>query len=149
MTTSIPHSFHWRGLAAIVGLVILTVPSSGNCFELPDYDPWYFQSSELGYSFTIPDKAQHFYGSALLNEVSKRLPLPGIKVMGPVIALTAGFMFETWQDQKGIGFSQRDLLADAAGVAASQLSGKRLVLWLDYSTREQIIMFNFTINLGG
>lgn len=129
-------------------MVILQLPSTGTAFELPNYDPWYYQSTQQGYAFAIPDKAQHFYGSAALNEFSKQLPLPGIKVMGPVITFTAGFMYEVWQDQRGIGFSERDLFADALGVAASQLSSEDFVIWLDYSTQEQVLLFNVAWRFG-
>ncbi|MCD6249670.1 MAG: hypothetical protein J7J98_04980 [candidate division Zixibacteria bacterium] len=134
------------GLMIILVLLILMLsPSSSVAFDLPSYDPWYYQSNEHGYSFAVPDKAQHYYGSALLNEFSKCLPLPGIKVMGPVISFTAGFMYEAWQDQRGIGFSQRDLFADAMGIIASQLSNKDVVLWLDYSTNEKELTFNVAL----
>ena len=131
----------------MVGALVL--PSPAVSFDLPSYDPWYYQSNEQGYSFAVPDKAQHYYGSALINEFNKRLPLPGIKVMGPVLSFTAGFMYEIWQEQKGIGFSQRDLFADAMGVAASHLSSENFVLWLDYSTHDQVLMFNVAVRFGG
>jgi len=131
----------------VVGALVL--PSPAVSFDLPSYDPWYYQSNEQGYSFAVPDKAQHYYGSALVNELSKRLPLPGIKVMGPVLSFTTGFMYEIWQEQKGIGFSRRDLFADAMGIAASQLSSENFILWLDYSTQDQILMFNVTVRFGG
>lgn len=132
----------------LTGVLLLVGSPTAVSFELPNYDPWYYQSREQGYRFTVPDKAQHFYGSALLNEVNKRLPLPGIDIMGPVLTLTAGFMYEVWQDQQGIGFSQRDLFADAAGIAASQLSSEDVVLWLDYSTQDRVIMFNVALRFG-
>lgn len=96
----------------------------------------------------IPDKAQHFYGSAMVNEFSKKLPLPGIDILGPILSITAGFMWETYQDQKGIGFSQRDLAADAMGVAASQLSSEHMTFWMDYSTTERVIMFKVAMRLN-
>ncbi len=130
-------------------LVVLLSGSEVHPFDLPNYDPWYYQCSEQGYAFTVPDKAQHFYGSAMLNEFNKRLPLPGIDVMGPVLSFAAGFMYEAWQDQRGAGFSQRDLFSDAMGVAASQLSSENVVIWLDYSAREQALVFNVTLRFGG
>lgn len=134
-------------MVPLVLLMLLTArPAHG--FDLPKYDPWYYQSHNQGYRFTIPDKAQHFYGSAMVNEFSKRLPLPGIDILGPILSLTAGFMWETYQDQKGIGFSQRDLAADAMGVAASQLSSEHMSFWLDYSTTERVIMFKVAMRLN-
>jgi hypothetical protein len=129
-------------------LVLLVSAHPAQGFDLPKYDPWYYQSHEQGYAFMIPDKAQHFYGSAMVNEFSKQLPLPGIDILGPILSLTAGFMWETYQDQKGIGFSQRDLAADAMGIAASQLSSEHMSFWLDYSTTEQVIMFKVAMRLN-
>lgn len=129
-------------------LVLLVSAHPAQGFDLPKYDPWYYQSHEQGYAFMIPDKAQHFYGSAMVNEFSKQLPLPGINILGPILSLTAGFMWETYQDQKGIGFSQRDLAADAMGIAASQLSSEHMSFWLDYSTTEQVIMFKVAMRLN-
>lgn len=135
-------------LAGLICLAAGLLPSEASAFDLPNYDPWYYQSDDQGYTFTIPDKAQHFYGSALLNEFSKKLPLPGIDFMAPVISFTAGFMYETWQDQRGVGFSQRDLFADAMGVAASHLSNENIVIWLDYSEQEEVLLFNVSFRLG-
>lgn len=135
-------------MISLVLFILMLFPSSSVAFDLPNYDPWYYQSNEQGYLFLVPDKAQHYYGSALLNEISKHLPFPGIKVMGPVISFTAGFMYEAWQDQRGIGFSKRDLFADAMGIAASQLSNKDVVLWLDYSTNEKVLTFNVALKFG-
>ena len=129
-------------------LIVSSAVSPVQAFDLPKYDPWYYHSHEQGYYFAIPDKAQHFYGSAIVNEFSKRLPLPAIEVLGPVISLTAGFMWETYQEQKGLGFSERDLAADAMGVIASQLSSERLSFWLDYSTTEEVIMFRLSFRLN-
>ena len=149
LTVSVARPGQATGLiTGLVMLILILLPSTPAAFDLPHYDPWYFQSDQQGYSFAVPDKAQHYYGSAMLNELSKRLPLPGIKVMGPVISFTAGFMYEVWQDQRGIGFSQRDLFADAMGVAASQLSNDDIVLWLNYSTQKQVLMFNVAFKIG-
>jgi len=128
-------------------LLVLLAAHPAQAFDLPKYDPWYYQSDGQGYRFTIPDKAQHFYGSAMVNEFSKQLPLPGIEILGPVLSFTAGFMWETYQDQKGIGFSERDLAADAMGIVASQLSSKHMSFWLDYSTTERVIMFKVAMHL--
>jgi len=96
----------------------------------------------------IPDKVQHFYGSALLNEVNRRLILRGDDAAASLFTLTLGVMYEVYQDSRGIGFSRRDVIANVLGVAASQLSTERLVLWVDYSTFEKVIMFKVTVRLG-
>jgi len=96
----------------------------------------------------IPDKVQHFYGSALLNEVNRRFTLRGDDAAASLFTLTLGVMYEVYQDSRGIGFSKRDVIADVLGVAASQLSTERLILWVDYSTFEKVIMFKVTVRLG-
>jgi hypothetical protein len=111
-------------------------------FELADYDPWYYQSTDQGIKFWVPDKAQHCWGSAILNELGKKLNLPGKKVTTPLMTLCAGFMYEVWQERQGIGFSGRDLLADALGIVSSEFSTKNLVFYMDYSSRDKIITFN-------
>jgi hypothetical protein len=112
-------------------------------FDPPESDPWYYQSDDHGIEFWVPDKAQHYWGSLLLNEVGKRLPLPAGKITSPVLSFSAGFFYEVWQDTQGIGFSKRDLAADALGVISSQFSGDSVKMWMDYSTVEKIIIFKF------
>jgi len=129
-------------------LLVLTVTGSAPAFDVPKYDPWYYQSTEQGYSFMIPDKVQHFYGSALLYEVNRRLTLQGDDAAASLFTLTLGVMYEVYQDSRGIGFSKRDVMADVLGVAASQLSTERLIFWVDYSTFEKVIMFKVTVRLG-
>jgi uncharacterized protein YfiM (DUF2279 family) len=129
-------------------LLALTLAGSAPAFDVPKYDPWYYQSNEQGYLFMVPDKAQHFYGSALLNEINRRLILRGDDAAASLFTLTLGVMYEVYQDSQGIGFSKRDVVADVLGVAASQLSSKRVVLWLDYSTFEKVIMFKVTVRLS-
>lgn len=126
-------------------LLILPAAIPVAAFDLPHYDPWYYQSYKQGLEFTVPDKAQHFYGSALINEFCKRLPLPERGVAGPTLSITAGFMWEVHQEMDGVGFSERDLIADVLGVAASQLSSEHLVIWLDYSIQEKVIMLNLSL----
>jgi hypothetical protein len=45
---------------AVFSLVLIGLAGSAGAFDLTEYDPWYYQSNEQGYSFTLPDKAQHF-----------------------------------------------------------------------------------------
>lgn len=123
-------------------------PSDSSAFELPKRDPWFFQSTEAGYNFWIPDKAQHYYGSMLVTETFKRLSLPAENVTVPALAFTAGFFWEVMQERKGAGFSRRDLFADALGVASSQFSSRTVKLWVDYSTNEGTITFNITKRFG-
>jgi hypothetical protein len=125
----------------ILATVLLNaIPVYG--FELPGYDPWYYHSLDQGYTFWIPDKAQHYWGSVLMNEIGKRLPLPAAKTTSPILVFSAGFMYEVWQDRKGIGFSERDMVANALGVLTSKFSTPTFKMWMDYSTKNRVIIFN-------
>lgn len=130
----------------IIGsLIFLAVvgATKSYAFNPPENDPWYYQSDNHGIEFWVPDKAQHYWGSLLLNEVGKRLPLPASHITSPVLSFSAGFFYEVWQESQGIGFSKRDLAADALGVISSQFSGDAVKMWMDYSTTDKIIMFKF------
>ncbi len=135
-------------IGAIIFAVILGLSPNACAFDLPDYDPWFFQSTEQGYNFWIPDKVQHFYGSSLLVETGKRIGFSKTNVVTPLVAFTAGFLYEAWQESKGVGFSERDLVADALGVASSHLSNNNYKFWMDYSVNEKTIMFRFSKLIG-
>jgi len=122
--------------------------SSASAFDLPKRDPWYFQSNDAGYIFSIPDKAQHYYGSRLVTSVFSRFPLPVKKISVPILAFTSGFFWEVWQESRGIGFSKRDLFADALGVVTSTFSSPTTKMWIDYSTYEKTITFNVSRLFG-
>lgn len=122
--------------------------SSTSAFDLPQVDPWYFQSTEAGYVFWVPDKAQHYYGSMLLTETFKKFSLPAQEVTAPALAFTVGFFWEVYQERQGMGFSERDLFADVLGVFTSNFSLKSVIMWVDYSTNEQTIMLNVTKLFG-
>jgi len=137
------------GVRRITGILIpfaLVMAIGPVCqgFDLPDSDPWYFQSDEAGYEVKVPDKALHFYGSALLNELGKQLPLPKKEVFSPALVFTAGFLWEVWQHTRGVGFSQKDLAADALGVLSSQLRSETFSMVLDYSVSDETITIRFT-----
>lgn len=137
----------WLGNILVLAIIVAFLAPASRAFDLPDRDPWYFQSDQAGYTFVIPDKAQHYWGSTFLNELGKRLPLPQKEVTSPALSFAAGFFYEVWQESQGVGFSPRDLVADALGVASSQFSSKSLTMWLDYSVSEKTIMINLTRQL--
>jgi hypothetical protein len=112
-------------------LLALLLPGTAASFDLPDYDPWYFQSDD-DWLFMVPDKAQHYYGSQMLVEVG----------MHPSAALAAGFMYEVYQNEIGVGFSYKDLIADAFGVLAGTVNSEKFYLFMDYSTRDEILQLN-------
>lgn len=130
----------------LIGLIILAavlgLSPRASAFEVPENDSWYYQSDEQGYNYWLPDKVQHSWGSALLNELYKQLDLPAKKVTTPMVTLAAGFVWEVWQDGKGVGFSERDLVADALGIVTSEFSSKNLIFYMNYSTDNRVIMFN-------
>jgi hypothetical protein len=134
-----------RLISAILILVATAcfLPRSTDAFELPSHDPWYYQNDGSRY-FWIPDKAQHYWGSLLLGGLADRLPMTHNKWTVPVLAVGAGLMWEFYQDQQGLGFSERDLFADVLGVVSSQINGDDFVLWLRYSTEEDVILWNLT-----
>lgn len=140
-----------KQLLVTIPIIIATVllgSSSASAFDLPKKDPWFFQSTEVGYIFSVPDKAQHYYGSMLLTSTFRRFPLPAEKVTVPILAFTAGFFWEVWQESRGIGFSNRDLFADALGVVTSTFSSQSTKMWIDYSTNEKTITFNVSRLFG-
>jgi len=128
-------------LTAVAAIFCLIVPTA-HSFDFAEYDPWYYQSTDQGYLFWIPDKVQHCWGSAILNEFGKKLNLPAKEITTPLLTLGIGFSYEVWQERTGIGFSQRDLLADMLGVVSSQFSSDDLIFYMDYSTHENIVRFN-------
>ena len=134
--------------AKIIIALYLFAPQSTTAFDFPDVDPWYFQSNEAGYLFWVPDKAQHYYGSILVAETLKLMHLPAEKVSTPIVAFGIGFLWEVYQERKGIGFSNRDLFADALGVATSELMSGSFKMWVDYSTADETITFNIKKFLG-
>jgi len=112
---------------------------SVSAFDLPKSDPWYYQADNRGLSFMIPDKAQHYWGSALLGHIGNQLPLPLKRLTVPFLALGAGYFWEMWQEDQGIGFSERDLIADAFGVLSSQINSRDLKMHMDYSLSKKTI----------
>jgi len=115
----------------VLCLVALLLPSPAASFDLPDFDPWYYQSNDE-WQFMVPDKAQHYYGSQLLVEGG----------MHPAAALAAGFMYEVYQNEIGVGFSYKDLIADAFGVLAGTVNSDKFYLFMDYSTRDEFVKLN-------
>jgi len=95
----------------------------------------------------IPDKAQHYWGSYLLNEIlTKHLG----SVKGSLITFSLGFLWEVNDNQTQltldpedgvVGFSYRDLIADGFGAVSSLINkSEKYKVMLDYSDREKWIM---------
>lgn len=135
-------------MKAFLVVVITICSSNALAFDFPKSDPFYYQSNSKGLMYFIPDKAQHYYGSQLLSEVSSHLPfLPAREVTAPLLAFSIGFFWEVYQESQGIGFSERDLLADALGVLASKANRGNTVMYLNYSSSDRIIMLNLGFRL--
>jgi len=123
-------------LARTTGLlvVVLTLCAPAHAFDLPDSDPWYYQS-DSDWMFMVPDKAQHYYGSQLLVKMG----------LHPSAAFAAGLMYEIYQEDQGIGFSYRDLIADAFGVMAGAVNSEKFYLVMDYSTTQEFLTLNAVV----
>lgn len=118
----------------LLTILLLFLPLSVSCFDLPTTDPWYCQS-DSDWRFLYPDKVQHFYGSQLLVEVG----------LHPVTAFMFGFIYEVYQAETGIGFSYRDVIANSFGVLAGTVNSRKFCLFMDYSSREQILKLNVVL----
>jgi len=118
-------------------IILLLLPFNVSVgFELPDKDPWYFQSNN-SVEFWVPDKAQHYYGSQMMVELG----------IHPLAALSAGFLYEVWQERNEIGFSWKDLVANALGVFAGEYNtGQRYIL-IDYSVEQETIMLKGVVRI--
>lgn len=101
----------------------------------------------------VPDKAQHYWGSYLLSEVSQKYL--GDKA-GPLITFALGFFWEVKDSKTSlgtvdggvVGFSYKDLLADGVGILSSAINRRgTLKLWMDYSTLHKEITFNVSLKL--
>ncbi len=104
--------------------------------DTADYDPWYYV--DASYKFSVPDKFQHFWGSAALTEI-----------LGPMPALALGISKEIYDDKKTkAGFSSRDIVADILGVISAKLTERNKVsLWLDWRPAEDVIIVQIGIGL--
>jgi hypothetical protein len=126
-------------------LLLLLLTSSAYSFTPPSCgDPWYYQSDDRGITFQVPDKAQHYYGSYILNDINTHY----LGEWGPAVTFALGFLWEVkdsqtpWNDGV-VGFSYKDLLADALGILSSQLNREHsnIRMYLTYDKhREQITL---------
>ncbi len=128
-------------------IMLLLLTSNVFAFDPPTCgDPWYYQSNDRGFTFMIPDKVQHYYGSYLLTEItSKYLG----NTLGSLAAFTCGFLWEvkdseTVLETKGVvGFSYRDLIADGLGVITSKINkNPNSRMFMTYDTLNKTIMLN-------
>ena len=104
--------------------------------EAPVYDPWYYV--DASYKLSVPDKFQHFWGSAALTEI-----------LGPMPALALGITKEIYDDKIAhVGFSTRDIVADIFGVVSAKLTeSEKVSLWLDWIPEDQAIILQFGIGI--
>ena len=104
--------------------------------DTASYDPWYYVDAT--YKFSVPDKFQHFWGSAALTEI-----------LGPMPALAIGISKEIYDDKKTkVGFSSRDIVADILGVVSAKLTETdKVSLWLDWRPEDDAIIVQIGIGL--
>jgi len=104
--------------------------------DTASYDPWYYVDAT--YRFSVPDKFQHFWGSAALTEI-----------LGPMPALAIGISKEIYDEKKTrVGFSSRDIVADILGVVSAKLTETNKVnLWLDWRPEDDAIIVQIGIGL--
>jgi len=104
--------------------------------DTANYDPWYYVDAT--YKFSVPDKFQHFWGSAALTEI-----------LGPMPALALGITKEIYDDKKTkAGFSSRDIVADILGVVSAKLTETdKVSLWLDWRPEDDAIIVQIGIGL--
>lgn len=105
--------------------------------EPPPHDPWYFAKS-TEYKFMVPDKFQHFYGSAMLTEI-----------IGPMPALAFGVLKEVHDDVDGlVGFSSKDIAANILGIMSAKFAQtENVTLWLDWDPAGETLILNLGIRL--
>lgn len=99
----------------------------------------------------VPDKAQHYWGSYVLNEVCGKVLG---KELGAAMTFALGFIWEVKDSETSlgtansgvVGFSYRDLIADGLGVVSSLVNNSRtVVMYVDYSTAREEISFNIAM----
>ena len=122
----------WLALVLLIMLFLLTM--SIKAFEPPKSDLWYYTDNRL--LFSVPDKAQHYYGSQILVETG----------IHPGLVLLSGITYEIYQESTGVGFSYRDLIANGLGVLAGALKSQQLVFILDYSVSDKTIILNAVVS---
>ncbi len=112
-------------------------PAEESQAESPKHDPWYYVN-DSEYKFIVPDKFQHFYGSAVLTEL-----------IGPMPALAFGFIKEIHDDSEArVGFSMKDIAADALGIMSAKFARTESIkLWLDWDPVEETLVVNFGIRI--
>lgn len=127
----------------LLTLIIVTMALAASVdAKAPVYDPWYYRDARDPL-FIVPDKAQHFYGSAALATVSQKIIG---KEAGTLLSVGAGLLWEINDNRTGAGFSWKDLTADCLGVLTARLAPKSpVVCWLNYSDIKKQITINAAI----
>lgn len=121
----------------LLGIFLSVVPTEDSRANEPLHDPWYYVDYHT-YKFSLPDKLQHFYGSAMLTEV-----------MGPMPALALGMTKEYYDDQyAGVGFSVKDIAADVLGIISAKFARTESVkMWLDWDPGQETLVLRFGLRI--
>ncbi|MGH8014657.1 MAG: hypothetical protein ACREBV_00515 [Candidatus Zixiibacteriota bacterium] len=129
-------------IKAAIFLVFLALfltfsPAEESQAKSPEHDPWYYVRDDA-YRFIVPDKFQHFYGSAILTEV-----------VGPMPALAFGVLKEIHDDDQAlVGFSVKDITADVLGIMSARFARtEKVKLWLDWDPGQETLILNIGIRL--
>ena len=120
-----------RLINCLLGIFIGFIPNGDAQAGRPAFDNWLFVNS-ADYRFLVPDKFQHFWGSYLLSQA-----------IGPASAIVAGVLKEVYDnDVAGVGFSDRDLIANVLGVGSALLNrGPPVRMYLDWQPhRDRLVL---------
>lgn len=135
--TSVQRALKAAPMFGFLVFLICICSSAESKAKSPEYDPWYYVRHNE-YEFVVPDKFQHFYGSAILTEM-----------VGPMPALAFGVLKEIHDDTDGlVGFSMKDITADVLGIMSARFAQtEKVTLWLDWDPGEETLVLNFGIRL--
>jgi hypothetical protein len=135
---------HRTGLSKLLIAVLAVMLCSQVHARPPATDPWFY-SDNRDPLFMAPDKFQHYYGSFGLAAIGARYTSRPVAAAG---AFVAGLLWEIKDDQIGVGFSWKDLVADGLGSIAGAVgwSGP-LCFSLTYNDAERTIMARATLKI--
>jgi len=118
-------------------LLLSVGPMEESKADVVSYDPWYYVETNV-YKFTVPDKFQHFYGSAMLS-----------RFVGPMPAFALGVSKEVYDDSYAkVGFSIKDIAADFLGIMSAKFARTdKVSLWLNWSPTQETLVLQFGLRL--
>lgn len=110
-------------------LLILLLPCTINAFDI-EKDLWYYEMQDR-----VPDKFAHFYRSYVMVQV---LPI--------YIVISLDILYEIYDEQRGVQFSYKDLIADCLGaIGGTTFNNKRVKLLMYWDGVHKNITINVII----